>query len=118
MTKANNQDKLKSMMDMVEDFDKEVDEKNTKTREEMNRLLTDDLTNRGQDREESNSEWVWEMVKTSGVFNKFLQEENEKMLRLGGEIARMYLSGKSIREIAEQTNLSEQKIKELVRVLG
>lgn len=53
----------------------------------------------------------------AGVFDKFQEEEREKMLKLGAKIARMYLSGKSITEISERTNLSEEKLKELLRVL-
>lgn len=56
-------------------------------------------------------EEVWKM---GGVFDKFQKEENEKMIKLGMRVMKMYMSGKSIEEIAERTNLSEQLIREVV----
>lgn len=109
------------MLDILEEHDKqadaEIEELNSKIHEGMNRLLSHNSLDSSQEKKESNNEWVWEMVKTSGVFNKFMQEENEKMILLGAQIARMYLSGKSLGEISERTNLSEEKLKELVRGL-
>lgn len=50
----------------------------------------------------------------AGVFDKFQKEEHDKMIRLGMEIAQMYMNGKSIEDIAKQTNLSEELLKEVL----
>ena len=52
-------------------------------------------------------------MKMAGVFDKFQKEENDKMIRLGARIMKMYLSGESIAEIAKQTNLTEQELEEI-----
>ena len=52
-------------------------------------------------------------MKMAGVFDKFQKEENDKMVRLGARIMKMYLSGESIAEIAKQTNLTEQELEEI-----
>lgn len=107
------------MIDILEEQDRQADQEiealNRKIQERMNRLLT---RNSSDERKETNDELVWEMVKTSGVFDKFFEEENEKMLRLGASIAGMYLSGKSTQEIAEETSLSKQEVEHLVRKLN
>lgn len=50
----------------------------------------------------------------TGVFDKYQKEENKKMIRLGAKIFRLYNSGKSISEIAIQTNLTEEEVKEAI----
>jgi len=56
---------------------------------------------------------IVEVMKMAGVFDKFQKEENDKMVRLGARIMKMYLSGESIAEIAKQTNLTEQELEEI-----
>lgn len=51
----------------------------------------------------------------AGVFDKFQKEENDKMIMLGMKIGHMHALGKSIEEIAKETNLSEQLIEEVIR---
>lgn len=52
-----------------------------------------------------------------GVFERFQEEEHMKMMKLGGKIFRMFKSGESVAEIAKQTNLTEEFIKEMVAII-
>ena len=61
-------------------------------------------------------EEIWEVFRMGAVFEKFQSEENEKFLLRGARALKMIENGNSIKEVAEETGLTEEQVEKIAEL--